>query len=59
MSTPEQVEQRSSVAIEMNAKGEAQVKVKVYDGADPDGIDRIRHLAVQTYKATVSMVREP
>jgi len=54
MSTPEhegQVEQRSSVKIATNAKQEAQVEVKVYDGADEVEVTRIRELAVSTYKA--------
>ena len=46
-----QVEQRSSVKISTNAKQEAQVEVKIYDGADPVDVDRIRELAVSTYKA--------
>jgi hypothetical protein len=41
----------------MNAKGDAQVTVKVYDGADQAEVDRIRQLAVSTYNATVAAVR--
>lgn len=58
MSAPDvQTESRSSVAVAMNAKGEAQVTVKVYDGADETELERIRRLAVATYQALCAEVR--
>lgn len=59
MSTPEdgvQVEQRSSIKISTNAKQEAQVEVKLYDGADETEITRLRTLAVEAYRETRSAV---
>ena len=55
-SAPEEV-RLSSVKISQNAKGEAQVEVKVYEGATPDEVERIRQLAVSAYTHTVSEVR--
>lgn len=59
MSTNDQFiqEAKSSVALEMNSKGEAQVKVKVYDGVDEGELIRIRRLAVDAYNLTVAEVR--
>lgn len=58
MSTPEQFgEQKSSIEITQNAKGESQVRVKVYDGADQAELDRIRGIAVAAYNATRAAVR--
>jgi hypothetical protein len=58
VSTQEYVgEQKSSVKISMTAKGEATVEVKVYDGADPAELDRIRGIAVSAYNATKAAVR--
>lgn len=51
------LEQRSSVAVKMSAKGEAQVEVKVYDGADENAMQALRELAVGTYLAAVRAVR--
>lgn len=50
---------KSSVAVSMNAKGEAIVTVKVYDGVDPVVLEEIRQLAVGAYNATVREVRGP
>ena len=61
MSTPEHegqpAEQKSSVEISTNAKQESQVRVKVYDGATQEALDVLRAIAVATYRATVSAVR--
>jgi len=63
MSSPEQFEreQRSSIAISMNAKGEAIPTVKVYDTDDLEGLparlDTLRAEAVRTYSETVRAVR--
>lgn len=53
MSAPEQQpEQRSSVKIKDLWKGEAPgVSVTVVDGADADELDRLRVLALETYRA--------
>lgn len=50
-------EQRSSVAVTMNAKGEAQVAVKVYTGQDDAELDAARELAVRVYSETARAVR--
>lgn len=50
-------EQRSSVHVSMNAKGEAQVAVKVYEGADEREIARLREIAVRTYIAAAKDTR--
>lgn len=52
-----QQEAKSSVKISMNAKGEAQVEVKAYDGVDATELERVRQLAVTTYNATARDVR--
>lgn len=59
MSTTEYTatEQKSSVKISQTAKGDATVEVKVYDGVDEDELGRLRRLAVDTYAATVALVR--
>ena len=51
--TPEHAapEQRSSVEIARNAKGDAQPRVKVYAGEDEAEMARLRDLAVRTYLA--------
>lgn len=55
---PEQpFESRSSVAVTMNAKGEAQVAVKVYSGQDADELEQARSLAVKVYNETAQAVR--
>lgn len=50
-------EQKSSVAVTMNAKGEAQVGVKVYDGCEETELERIRQLAISAYNAAAAQVR--
>ncbi|MDQ5820573.1 MAG: hypothetical protein M3540_03945 [Actinomycetota bacterium] len=58
MSEPEQqIEQRSSVKIGMNAKGEAQVEVKVYVDEDPQKLEEARQLAIRAYNDTARTVR--
>lgn len=51
------LEQKSSVKITCNAKGEAQPEIKVYEGTDAAELERIRNLAVQTYNETQRDVR--
>lgn len=51
-------EQRSSVKVTLNAKGEAQVEVKVYAGEDEAELERARTLAVDAFRRTVADVRE-
>lgn len=50
---PAQQALRSSVKIEQNAKGNAQVRVSVYEGAAQEEMQRLKDLAIQTYLATV------
>lgn len=52
----ERGEQRSSVKITMNAKGEAQVEVKAYSH-DLDTLDAARVKAVEVYKTTAAELR--
>jgi hypothetical protein len=48
---PEQrEEQRSSVKLVRNAKGDTQIEVKVYAGDTEQDVDRARDLAVRTYR---------
>lgn len=52
MSAPEThqpFEQKSSVQLSKNAKGEMQQVVKVYEGVDPIEVDRLVRLALATY----------
>lgn len=49
-------EQRSSVKIAENSKGEPAVEIKAYTH-DLDSLDAARIAAVATYKATVADVR--
>jgi hypothetical protein len=56
---PDQGEQRSSVKVAMNAKGDAQIEVKVYTNATPEEMDFAREQAVRTYLETVKAVRFP
>jgi len=42
-------ESRSSVQVALNAKGEAQVTVKVYAGEDADEVARIRGVAIEQF----------
>lgn len=55
MSTPEQhagePEQRSSIKVVRNSKGDPQWEVKVVEGADAHELDRIRGLAVAQHNA--------
>lgn len=59
MSTPEYqpAEQKSSVAISMNAKGEAIPTVKCYAGTTDAEMTELRSLSVAHYLATVAAVR--
>lgn len=43
-------EQRSSVKLVRNAKGDTQIEVKVYAGDTEQDVDRARDLAVRTYR---------
>jgi hypothetical protein len=45
-------ESKSSVAVEANSKGDAQAKVKAYDGVTAEEMDRLSALAVETFTAT-------
>lgn len=47
---------RSGVRIEMNAKGQAQVKVSVYVGDTEQDLQEAKDLAVRTYQATVLQI---
>lgn len=49
-------ESRSSVKIGQNAKGEAQVEVKVYEGSDPSANEAAQKQAVALFQATVGAV---
>lgn len=52
MSTPEvQVEQRSSIKVSKNAKGEAQWEVKVVAGDDESVLNDARQIAVAQHQA--------
>lgn len=51
------VEQRSSVKVSSNAKGEAQVEVKAVDGVAETELQRLRELAVGNYLAAMRHVR--
>lgn len=59
MSLPEErpVEQRSSVKIKQNAKGDPIVEVTAYTH-DLDKLTEARERAVQTYKTALTEVRE-
>lgn len=50
------VEQRSSVKLTLNAKGDPQVEVRVYEGADAEELERIRRLAVQQFSEALRAV---
>ncbi len=50
---PGEAEARSSVEIKQTAKGEPQVRVKVYADTDEAEFVRIRELAVREYQAVV------
>lgn len=55
MSTPEQegqqAEQRSSIKISRNAKGDAQFEIKAYEDVTVDEMTRLREIAVSNYRA--------
>lgn len=56
MSTSEQhepVEQRSSIKVIRNAKGEAQWEVKVVEGSTGADLDALRSIAVTQHQALV------
>lgn len=42
-------ESRSSVQVALNAKGDAQITVKVYAGEDADEVARIRTIATENF----------
>ena len=46
----QQTESRSSIALERNARGDCQIKVKLYDGVTETEVDRLRTLAVDNYR---------
>jgi hypothetical protein len=50
-------EAKSSVKVTMNAKGEAQVEVKVYSGSEDAELDETRRQAIRIYQETVREVR--
>lgn len=52
MSTPENVqpESKSSIKASLNAKGDPQFEIKIVEGADPTEIERLRGLAVSTFR---------
>lgn len=43
-------ESKSSITVATTAKGDPTIGVKIYDGADPAEIERLRDLAVDTYR---------
>ncbi len=45
-------ESKSSVSVTANAKGDAQTSVKAYEGTEPDEMDRLSRIAVDTFLAT-------
>jgi hypothetical protein len=52
-------ESRSSVEISLNAKREAQVRVKVYAGEESDIVAAARELAVETFYEALRAVGVP
>lgn len=46
----------SSVKIEMNSRGYAQVKVSCYDGVDAGEMERLQQLALATYDDVVTQL---
>jgi len=52
----QQLEAKSSIKLTLNAKGEAQVSVSVYEGCDPVELTRIRELAVEQFHRTLEAV---
>lgn len=50
-------EAKSSVKVTMNAKGEAQVEVKVYEGTPDIELNQAREQAIRVYNETVAQVR--
>lgn len=65
MSTPEpqqEREQRTSVKVTRNAKGDAQFEWKILTGEDDAVVDALRHQAVRQYRLTADELdgtREP
>jgi hypothetical protein len=51
------LEQKSSIKISSNSKGEAVPEVKCYEGVAPDEMDRLRGIAVEQYRALLREVR--
>lgn len=51
------LEQRSSVEIAQNAKGDPQVRVKLIVGQDPAEAERVADHAVRIWRATVARAR--
>lgn len=55
MSAPEhngeQVEQKCSIKVTRNAKGEAQWEAKVVEGFDPTELERVRLAAVELHRS--------
>lgn len=49
-------ESRSSIRVSQNAKGEAQVEVKIYEGSDPEANRAAQAQAVALFQATVAAV---
>lgn len=54
--TEQTLESRSSVKLSLNAKGEAQVEVKVYDNFDQDELNATRDAAVALFNDTLKAV---
>jgi phosphotransferase system HPr-like phosphotransfer protein len=51
-----QVEQKSSVKLSLNAKGDCQVEVKCYQGTTNDEMEATRQLAISTFNETLKAV---
>lgn len=56
--TPIVTESRSSVTIKQNARGEAQVEVKVYEGTTAEQVESVVTLAVHTYLAVQANIAD-
>ena len=48
---PQEQEQRSSIKVTRNAKGDPQWEVKVVEGSTNESLDEIRRIAVNQYTA--------
>lgn len=55
--TPAPAEQKSSVKISSNAKGEAQVELRAVEGVIDSELVRIRSLAVREYAEAMRALR--